>query len=243
MVRRCVDCEGLLYWVRPAVRGALPKRCLACKRDAERERHRRWREANREARVEHDRRRHAMAWRERPANRCKHCDALLYWVLSYCGTPPRTCSECKQRYYEAKRDAERERKQRWREANPDAERERQRRWREANREALRERARRWRAEKPHVYRDNVARYRARKRSAYVASVYRVEIYERDHGRCQLAITCTGRKKLHPDEWHLDHIIPLAEGGTHEPANVHVACAACNLAKGTRPVGEQTRLIG
>jgi len=30
--------------------------------------------------------------------------------------------------------------------------------------------------------------------------------------------------------HLDHRTPLARGGAHEPANVCLACASCNLKK-------------
>jgi 5-methylcytosine-specific restriction endonuclease McrA len=32
--------------------------------------------------------------------------------------------------------------------------------------------------------------------------------------------------------HLDHRTPLARGGTHEPSNVCLACARCNLKKST-----------
>ncbi|NWF69979.1 MAG: HNH endonuclease [Chloroflexi bacterium] len=34
---------------------------------------------------------------------------------------------------------------------------------------------------------------------------------------------------------IDHILPLARGGTHTPANIVLACAACNSAKGRRLV--------
>ncbi|MDE3206939.1 MAG: HNH endonuclease [Acidobacteriota bacterium] len=32
-------------------------------------------------------------------------------------------------------------------------------------------------------------------------------------------------------WHLDHVHPLALGGTHEDHNVEAACPRCNLTKG------------
>lgn len=33
--------------------------------------------------------------------------------------------------------------------------------------------------------------------------------------------------------HVDHITPVARGGTDHPANLQALCAACNLAKGER----------
>ncbi|MFD2093408.1 HNH endonuclease [Blastococcus deserti] len=30
--------------------------------------------------------------------------------------------------------------------------------------------------------------------------------------------------------HMDHVVPLARGGRHAPANVVPACAACNVSK-------------
>lgn len=64
-------------------------------------------------------------------------------------------------------------------------------------------------------------------------------------RCQL---CGGRVQRnretpHPKAPVLDHILPLAAGGTHEPANVQLAHFICNSEKGDRPADDQLRLIG
>ena len=89
------------------------------------------------------------------------------------------------------------------------------------------------------------RYRARKKSAYVADVWAVQIFVRDRWRCQLCGRAVRRdvSAPHPKAAVLDHIIPLAVGGTHEPANVQLAHFLCNSRKGARPVGEQLLLIG
>jgi hypothetical protein len=34
--------------------------------------------------------------------------------------------------------------------------------------------------------------------------------------------------------HIDHVIPLAEGGTNALSNLQLLCAKCNLAKGKKP---------
>ena len=91
------------------------------------------------------------------------------------------------------------------------------------------------------------RRRAVKRGAYVAPVNRRAIFERDRWRCELC----GRKlkraavSPHPLAPVLDHLLPLAQGGKHEPANVQAAHWLCNSIKGDRvwPGGEQLALVG
>ena len=47
-----------------------------------------------------------------------------------------------------------------------------------------------------------------------------------------------------DPWsHIDHVKPLAAGGTNWPANLRPACGPCNLRKGARwPFPVQTRIF-
>lgn len=66
-------------------------------------------------------------------------------------------------------------------------------------------------------------------------VSRAYIIERDGGRCHAC-----GKKCRDDEIHLDHLVPLARGGTHAPENLAVACARCNLSRGAR--GEAQLLL-
>lgn len=88
------------------------------------------------------------------------------------------------------------------------------------------------------------RRRARKRDAFVADVSRSQIFERDRWTCQLCGKRVDRTAVAPQPLAptLDHIVPLAVGGTHEPANVQLAHAQCNTSKRTRPRGEQLRLL-
>jgi 5-methylcytosine-specific restriction endonuclease McrA len=78
---------------------------------------------------------------------------------------------------------------------------------------------------------------ARKRGAFVADVSPEVIYERDQWQCHLcggAIDKTAQVP-HPLAPTIDHVIPLAKGGTHEPDNVAAAHFLCNATKGDRHV--------
>ena len=89
------------------------------------------------------------------------------------------------------------------------------------------------------------RRRALELDAFVSHVERMDIYERDRWMCQVCgAKVNGRLSYpHPRSPSLDHVIPLASGGTHEPANCQLAHLICNSTKGAGCAGEQLRLIG
>lgn len=93
--------------------------------------------------------------------------------------------------------------------------------------------------------DGKAKRRALQRNAYVAHVYRARIFKRDNWTCQLCNTETDRDQVapHPKAPVIDHIVPLAKGGTHEPANVQCAHFMCNSIKSDRTGAAQLMLIG
>lgn len=89
------------------------------------------------------------------------------------------------------------------------------------------------------------RRRARKKEAFVENVYRKKIFERDAFKCHICKRLTDRdaKVPNPKAPTIDHIIPLAKGGTHEPANVATACFMCNCLKSDTGTGDQLLLFG
>jgi 5-methylcytosine-specific restriction endonuclease McrA len=140
----------------------------------------------------------------------------------------------------------------WIKINRDKERARLAKWRADNRE--KERARgviyhaknpgkstarmaKWRAENIDRAREAIRYYRTRKRNAFVASVDFDEIYKRDKGLCRICGNPVDRMKA-----TLDHIVPLARGGTHEPINVQIAHGKCNSSKGTKLMHQLTRQL-
>jgi 5-methylcytosine-specific restriction endonuclease McrA len=62
------------------------------------------------------------------------------------------------------------------------------------------------------------------------SVSRARIAERDGYRCHLCGRAVRMraKAPHPLSPSLDHLVPLAAGGRHEPSNVALAHYACNV---------------
>ncbi|WP_083222519.1 DUF1376 domain-containing protein [Ensifer sp. LC163] len=56
------------------------------------------------------------------------------------------------------------------------------------------------------------------------------IFERDGERCRYCGTTEG-------PFHVDHILPVALGGSNDPENLTVACRDCNLSKGARLISE------
>lgn len=58
------------------------------------------------------------------------------------------------------------------------------------------------------------------------------IRERDNGVCHI---CTRWVSVHEES--LDHVIPLARGGTHTADNLKLAHKVCNSRKGDRLMGE------
>jgi 5-methylcytosine-specific restriction endonuclease McrA len=79
--------------------------------------------------------------------------------------------------------------------------------------------------------------RAILRKVTVGEVSREEVFRRDRGICHIC-----GKKLTPQMWHLDHLIPLSKGGSHTPENVAVACPRCNIRRGNHGPA-QLRLLG
>ena len=39
-----------------------------------------------------------------------------------------------------------------------------------------------------------------------------------------------KKRVHGNNYHVDHIYPLSNGGKHEPSNVQILCPTCNVRK-------------
>jgi len=120
----------------------------------------------------------------------------------------------------------------YREKNKDRIAARQKAYREANKAEILARVAAWQKAHPDKCRDRNARRRALKRGAFVEPISRAVVFDRDAGRCHLC-----GKKVDPKHWHLDHIVPLSQGGEHSYKNVAVSCPTCNLRKHNKIRGQ------
>lgn len=94
-------------------------------------------------------------------------------------------------------------------------------------------------------RARASRRRARMRGAKdVDKFTHLEVFERDGWVCGICGKRVGKSYAHPHPRSatLDHIVPLAGGGTHTLANVQLSHLACNSAKMHTGPG-QLRLLG
>lgn len=114
-----------------------------------------------------------------------------------------------------------------------------------NRELRKKAQRRYRQSHPEVFRAADLRRRARLAGAEMERVDHLAIFERDGWRCGICSKPVDRARKHPDpsSASVDHIVPLALGGAHAPANCQLAHLGCNVAKNVKPDGAQLRLIG
>jgi 5-methylcytosine-specific restriction endonuclease McrA len=108
-------------------------------------------------------------------------------------------------------------KKAWREKNLERAKAQIREWQEANPERMRE-----------LSRKSEAMRRARKLRLPYEEVDFGVVFERDAGVCGICGT-----QVDPEDWHLDHVVPLAAGGHHLYTNVQVSHPKCNMSKGAR----------
>ncbi len=86
-------------------------------------------------------------------------------------------------------------------------------------------------------REQKRRRRAQKAGVPVERFRVADIFDRDEWRCQLCGKTVDATLKHPHRLSasLDHVIPLARGGSHTRANVQLAHMICNVWKGTEHV--------
>lgn len=130
--------------------------------------------------------------------------------------------------------------QRWREANPDKWRESNRRSKQAHQKIYTDRQRADYAVNPEKYRTVERKRRAQMRGSggtHTAADLG-EILKAQGGRCAYC-----RADLCKSKRHVDHILPLALGGSNWRENLQYLCQPCNQSKSARDPATYARSIG
>jgi 5-methylcytosine-specific restriction endonuclease McrA len=170
---------------------------------------RNWRKSNPEgARAQEQR------YRERHPERCRARAARKN--REYCQKHPERVAQYRRK---------------WREANPDVARACTKRWQAENPEKTKANAARWKRENPEKAKAISAASRqsrrARKRAAegrFTAADV-LALKTRQKGKC----ACCGKKR----KLAVDHIVPLAKGGSNWPNNLQLLCTPCNASKSAK----------
>lgn len=112
-------------------------------------------------------------------------------------------------------------------------------WRESHPAERSAATKRWVERNPEKARQLWAKNKARRRGADVAErIDRRYVYERDGGRCHICGRAVPR-----DDFHIDHLIPLARGGSHTLDNVALAHPRCNRERAAGRLPAQLLLVG
>lgn len=108
-----------------------------------------------------------------------------------------------------------------------------------NREYYQKKNKEWMRNNPEARRAIKQNRRAREQNAegkYTANDV-LELLERQKGKCVYCSASLAKK------YHVDHILPLARGGSNWPSNLQLLCQKCNLHKHARDPIEHAQSLG
>ncbi len=161
-------------------------------------------------------------------------------LCSVCGLRPHyafgLCNACYMRQRRKSNPKERVNAYKYYKAHQGTIRERLREWRIAHPEQRRKQDADFRAAHIEDMRERKHQRRVRLHSQIFVAISHQQIYDRDHGRCQICGLPVERSKM-----SLDHILPVAYGGAHVPENVRLTHLKCNQRRSHRGTA-QLRLI-
>jgi hypothetical protein len=140
----------------------------------------------------------------------------------------------------------------WREENPGAHKAKNRKWYEQNKTVVKARALKWKKENPERSREILAKWKESNPEAYRDMQTRNFHMRRSaHGKLSKGIIqtlldaqgglCACCGVALNGVFHLDHIMPLALGGSNTDDNVQLLTPACNYRKGYKHPDDYARL--
>lgn len=151
------------------------------------------------------------------------------------GLNPR-CRDCSRKWHHKNKERVKEYQQGYYEKTKEYHSDKAKKYREANREKLvssskewhaknKDRAKAYRKERIYKYRVHAANRRARiigNGGTHTKSDIDF-IFKNQKGRCAIC-------GCELSDYHVDHITPIARGGSNSPSNLQVTCPPCNFSK-------------
>lgn len=147
------------------------------------------------------------------------------------------------RYYAANKEQCKLKGQKWLAQNTDKARSIKRAYYDRNRQQVISQAKNWKQSHPES--DAVSRHKRRAKLKAAEGEYTkadiVDIYQQQDGRClYCGIPVFWDIK---NDLHIDHIVPLARGGSNYPINLCIACFSCNSSKQHKLISEWELMRG
>lgn len=156
---------------------------------------------------------------------CKHCNSARANAWGHANRERNR--ERKLRWRNANRERIKRVNRAWDQANRDKVIQFKAEWREKHRDALAERRRQWRREHPEQRQAD----RNNRRARLIQAGGQITAQEWRDLKAFYSHKCLACGRSEPEiKLTLDHVIPLADGGTHTIANVQPLCWGCNARK-------------
>jgi 5-methylcytosine-specific restriction endonuclease McrA len=231
ILKRCTTCKLELprddYSADARASDGLQSRCRACAREAKRKRYASDPAAARQRQRDYYENNKERVLASNAKSRAKY---------------PEKIAERKRAYYERVKDSPEfiARRDELAAKNKDGKREYDRAYRAANEEHLKAIKLEWRAKNALAVRMIRFTYVAKRRAQVRAGDSSRKIRQWVDAQKKVCHWCGKKCK---DDFHIDHIQPLARGGLHVTTNLCIACPTCNIRKNARDPIEFAQSLG
>ena len=166
-------------------------------------------------------------------NKCKE-QPMVYMTLGLC----RNCRSelVRPEYYRRNKEHILAKSKQYREEHPGYSDDSKRKYRETHKAECNQRIAEWQKNNPLKHNHYENKRRAQKKNTEVIEFNITDIIKPDNNICGIC-----HKRIKKGDLHIDHIVPLSQGGGHVPWNIQPAHKSCNLIKGKGWLPSQTKL--